>query len=169
MGERGRTYQFKGNNMINKFNNNWNKVPSNTRLNKKLRKFNKKLNNNKYDTKMKLLSARNSIYRLQLKNRATKEEIIFGNYLQSIGVSFKFQKGFIVPFHRIADFYLPHIETIVEIDGGYHDAIKERDLHKDRVWLNQRGIKTVRFKNESIINQSFKESEFIKSLIKSQF
>lgn len=153
------------NNNINTFNSNWPKVPNSNKLNKRLRRFNKRLNNNKFDTKQKLLSARNSIYRLQLKSKATKEEIIFGNYLQSLGIHFKFQKGFIVPFHRIVDFYLPHIETIVEIDGGYHENIKEKDLHKDRVWLSKRGIKTIRFKNEEILDESFKESYFIKDLI----
>lgn len=69
--------------------------------------------------------------------------------LDQIGERYIFQKGFLKPFHRIVDFYLPKKKTIVEVDGGYHKHTRERDALKDKLWLEQRGMKTIRIPNST--------------------
>ena len=95
---------------------------------------------------------RNSKFRLQLQKNATKEELIFKEFLQYIGVSFTFQKGFLSPYHRICDFYIKKYRLIVEIDGGYHCDTKAEDAQKDQVWGR---FRTLRLTNEQVLNQSY--------------
>lgn len=103
-------------------------------------------------------ASRNSLYAEQLKQRYTKTEKIFGDYLWENKVYFKFQKGFLVPFHRIVDFYLPDFNLIIEIDGGYHQDEKTnaKDTLKDEVWI-RKGYTTIRILNEDVLNGNFKE------------
>ncbi len=99
--------------------------------------------------------AKNFLYRTELINKPTPEERVVGDYMWRKGVHFKFQKGLLKPFHRIVDFYIPFWRIIIEIDGGYHKAIVKKDTHKDNVFKNQRGMKTLRIKNEDVNNGSF--------------
>lgn len=100
----------------------------------------------------------NSRYIKELRKKATKAEIIVKQFLESSEVYFIFQKGFLNPFHRIADFYLPApIKLIIEIDGEYHLQTKERDFLKDRIWLLERGIRTIRITNRDVFNGKFEE------------
>jgi very-short-patch-repair endonuclease len=105
----------------------------------------------------------NSIYRIKLKENPTKQELVFKNYLESIGVKFIFQKGFLSPFHRIVDFYIKKYRLIVEIDGGYHAECLAKDLKKDQIWSNLR-FKTLRILNEDVDNGNYKQifNSFIK-------
>lgn len=98
------------------------------------------------------LGRRNSLYKAQLKRKATEAEVAFGFILANSGVTpFSFQKGFFVPFHRIYDFYLPGHKIAFEIDGGYHLAIAEKDQRKDDWFKHKRGIRTFRFTNEQVL------------------
>lgn len=99
---------------------------------------------------------KNSRYIRELRGKPTRAEIILGKYLVERKIYFIYQKGFLVPFHRIADFYLPIRGIIIEVDGGYHDNIVAKDSFKDKKW-KERGIKTIRIKNEEVYNDSFKE------------
>ena len=65
-----------------------------------------------------------------------------------------FQKGFLKPFHRIVDFYLPQYRLIIEIDGGYHNDTKDKDDIKGKVWGR---FKTLRILNEDVYNSNFVE------------
>jgi very-short-patch-repair endonuclease len=56
--------------------------------------------------------------RAVLLKQATRAEHAFCYYHSSRGIRFRQQQGFYVPFYRIADFYLPDHNLIVEIDGG---------------------------------------------------
>ena len=53
----------------------------------------------------------------------------------------------------IVDFYVPALMLAFEIDGGYHDQLAQlaRDFYRTR-WLNKKGVKVVRFKNEEVFN-----------------
>jgi very-short-patch-repair endonuclease len=104
--------------------------------------------------KYKLLQRRNNKYRNELKNKATKQELIFKNYLEEKRIKFIFQKGFLKPFHRIVDFYIKRYRLIVEIDGGYHKDIAEKDKYKDKTW---RRFKTLRILNEQVDNGTYKK------------
>ena len=99
---------------------------------------------------------RNSRYRLELKKKATKEELIVKEYLESKKIKFIFQKGFLSPFHRIVDFYIKKGRIILEIDGGYHNNIKQKDYYKDLIWTKLK-FHTIRIDNEDVINGSYKK------------
>ena len=71
-----------------------------------------------------------------LRRRATKGEVIFKKWLEKRNVKHFFQH---VMFGYIADFYLPHINTIFELDGKYHQ--------NETVYLNDRWRDAVFFKN----------------------
>lgn len=49
----------------------------------------------------------------------------------------------------IADFYCSSARLVIEVDGGQHAASK-RDAARD-AWLDERGIRTVRFWNAEVL------------------
>jgi very-short-patch-repair endonuclease len=57
---------------------------------------------------------------------------------------------FYTPLFRIADFYLPEMNLIIEIDGSYHDPEKGRI--KDERFLRDRGIRTLRLTNDQVLS-----------------
>jgi very-short-patch-repair endonuclease len=116
----------------------------------------RRINRGKYLNEMSLKMAQNSFYRIDLKKKATKAELIFKDYLDKQKIKYIFQKGFLTPFHRIVDFYIPRGGLIIEIDGGYHNDILEKDNHKDKIW-GEKGFKTIRIKNSEIFDGSFLE------------
>lgn len=93
-------------------------------------------------------------YRSQLIDRATKEEVLLKRWLDEVNVRYLFQKGFLKPFHRIVDFYIPKKKIIIEIDGGYHKNTRLKDSQKDTIW-GQKGFKTYRILNEQVLDGSF--------------
>lgn len=94
----------------------------------------------------------NSKYKIELIKRATKEELIFKQYLDDNHIRYMFQKGFLKPFHRIVDFYLPQYRLIIEIDGGYHNDTKDKDAKKDLIWNR---FRTLRILNCDIHNGNY--------------
>jgi very-short-patch-repair endonuclease len=89
--------------------------------------------------------------RATLLKQATRSEHAFSYYLSSKGIRFKQQQGFYTPVYRIADFYLPDHNLIVEIDGGYHQGQAAEDRKKDQAFLRERGIRTLRLTNEQVL------------------
>lgn len=118
--------------------------------------LNKKKGNNKNYATYRKLGKRNNRFVKQLRNKATPEEVTVGKWLLEQGIYFIFQKGFFKPFHRIVDFYLPR-RGIVEIDGGYHKLIQDKDDRKDYLWNYQRYMPTLRITNEEVLNGTFTE------------
>lgn len=51
----------------------------------------------------------------------------------------------------IIDFYCPKILLAIEIDGDSHDQKQNSDQGRD-LYLEQRGIKTIRYRNENVLN-----------------
>lgn len=117
-----------------------------------------------YKTKIQETMARNSLYRGELKQKATPAEILFEEWLKEQNIRYMFQKGFLKPFHRIVDFYIPKTRTIIEIDGGYHSYIEDKDNKKDLIW-SKKGYKTIRIRNEEVYNNNFKLDLDILSLL----
>lgn len=111
------------------------------------------------EVKKRALQVRNSFYRRDLARRATPTERIVMAFLKEKQVRFLFQKGFLKPSHRIADFYIPGSVTkrlIIEVDGGYHAQCRERDQKKDRhAWRHYR-TRTVRITNEQVYSGDFR-------------
>jgi len=128
------------------------KTITDKRLAKRKRRWEKRWKNsgNSLDKKRAL----HSIYRAELRKKPTKEELIVGQFLTDTKTNFQFQRGFLVPFHRIVDFYIPHNKIIIEVDGGYHKTTLEKDKLKDDIW-KKRGIRTVRITNEQVLDGSF--------------
>jgi very-short-patch-repair endonuclease len=94
-----------------------------------------------------------AIFVAQRKQRATPAENVFCSYLASLGLSYRFRQGFYTPYYRIADFYLPTFNVIIEIDGPCHDP--EKDRRRD-TWFEQvRGIRTLRLTNEQVLRGEF--------------
>ena len=94
-----------------------------------------------------------AIFVAQRRQRATPAENLFCSYLASLGLSYRFQQGFYTPCYRIADFYLPSLNIIIEIDGPCHDP--EKDKCRDALFEQARGIKTLRLTNEQVLNREF--------------
>jgi very-short-patch-repair endonuclease len=53
----------------------------------------------------------------------------------------------------IIDFYCPAKMLLIEIDGEYHNKRRQRiaDWYRDKK-LKARGFKTIRFKNDEVLN-----------------
>ena len=97
---------------------------------------------------------RNAKYIVELRKKATRQELIVKDYLDTQGIRAMFQKGFLKPFHRIVDFYIPKHRLIIEIDGGYHKDCVDKDLIKDMAW---RRFKTIRITNEQVDDGRYTE------------
>ena len=93
---------------------------------------------------------RHAIYIARLKRQATPAEYRFCCHLETLGLGYRFQQRFFSPFHRIADFYLPELNLVIEIDGPYHEA--EEDRRKDDWFTRARGIRVMRFTNEDVLS-----------------
>jgi very-short-patch-repair endonuclease len=93
---------------------------------------------------------RHAIYVKKLRRNPTAAESRFCCYLTALGLDYRFQQGFYHPFCRIADFYLPELNLIIEIDGPYHGA--EEDRRKDDWFTRTRGIRIMRFTNDDVLS-----------------
>jgi len=110
-----------------------------------------------YKYKIKELQQNNQRYLTKLRSNPTKAELIVKEFLEDWGVKFIFQKGFLTPFHRIVDFYIPAGGIIIEVDGNSHDKTKRLDWAKDNFWCDDRGMTTIRITNDDVYNGVFKE------------
>lgn len=91
------------------------------------------------------------------ENKQTEEEIIVENILKELNIYYIKQKGFIAKCYScyIADFYLPKPnKLVIEVDGKYHSVEKRRiaDYYRDKFFLEERKIKTLRIKNEELMD-----------------
>ena len=92
-------------------------------------------------------------YKHILEVNATYAERLFKTFLTG-KIDFEFQKIIYTDNKHffIADFYIPSKNLIIELDGEYHDNIKQQD--KD-IWrtqlLHSLGYRVIRFKNKQII------------------
>ena len=92
-------------------------------------------------------------YKHILEVNATYAERLLKTFLAG-KIDFEFQKIIYTDNKKhffIADFYIPSKNLIVELDGEYHDSIKQQD--KD-IWrteiLKSLGYRVIRFKNKQI-------------------
>lgn len=80
---------------------------------------------------------------------------------QKIGYKFIRQK----PIGRyILDFYCSKLMLDVEIDGDSHDGKRYMDKWRS-LYLLQRGIETIRFRNEEVLNDSFTVKDKLLKLV----
>jgi len=98
------------------------------------------------------------------RNKMTKSESkIWYEFLKNRPMNYKFTRQ--KPLDRfILDFYCSELLLVIEIDGGYHIKKQEQDSKRDK-FLNCLNIKTIRFKNEEILNNlETVKSEIIKNI-----
>ena len=98
------------------------------------------------------------------RHKMTKAESkIWYEFLKNRPMDYKFTRQ--KPLDRfILDFYCSELLLVIEIDGGYHIKKQEQDLKRDK-FLNCLNIKTIRFKNEEILNELNKvKSEMINNI-----
>ena len=95
-------------------------------------------------------------YKHILEVNATYAERLLKAFLTG-KIDFEFQKIIYTDNKHffIADFYIPSKNLIIELDGEYHDNIKQQD--KD-IWrtqiLKSLGYEVIRFKNKQIIESN---------------
>jgi very-short-patch-repair endonuclease/molybdopterin-guanine dinucleotide biosynthesis protein A len=88
-----------------------------------------------------------------LRKSATAAEDILWSYLRNRKTGgFKFRRQQIIDGF-IADFYCEESKLVIEVDGGVHDDENQIviDSHRNNVF-SARGIHTIRFKNNDVIN-----------------
>jgi len=84
------------------------------------------------------------------KKPTTGEEIIWKEILMKRKIGYKFLRQ--KPVNRfILDFYCSELNLAIEIDGNSHNKKKNYDNARD-LFLNQIGIKTIRFSNDEVID-----------------
>jgi very-short-patch-repair endonuclease len=106
-----------------------------------------RLGNLRYLEDLRTLSRNN-------RKNPTESEKIFWKLLSYQKLNYKFVRQ--RPIGRcILDFYCSKLLLDIEIDGDSHDCKKFQDEARD-LYLIQRGIKTVRYKNEQIL-KDFKD------------
>lgn len=100
--------------------------------------------NVRYLSQLKLLS------RINRKKPTIAEQKIWQEILMKRKTGYKFLRQ--KPINRfIIDFYCSKLNLAIEIDGGSHNKKKNYDESRDK-FLEQIGIKTIRFNNEEILN-----------------
>lgn len=99
-------------------------------------------------------------------NRNDKFENIMKEILSDIGVSFVYQKVFLVhDKYYIADFFIPDNSIIIEVDGEVHDTIEglKNDRERDKAFA-RRGILTVRFASYELYDKDYVK-DYLKKLL----
>jgi very-short-patch-repair endonuclease len=95
-------------------------------------------------------------FQKRLKGKQTTSESLFQQLLDSLGLSYKVEKGF-YRNHKsfcFADFYLPKpYRIVIEIDGEYHltPERKQKDLEKEQ-YLLERRYHIIRFFSHDVEN-----------------
>ena len=126
---------------------------------------------------MKLIAEKADKYKKELRIRATHSEKHIRKHLinikkkYSIKGLFKFRYVFQKSYYDskgnlfIVDFYFPTTKTSLEIDGGYHDTIKQkwRDYYKEKFIKDKRSGRMLRLTNEQALNMD--EDEFLRYLM----
>ncbi|MGY6743541.1 MAG: type IIG restriction enzyme/methyltransferase [Cecembia sp.] len=64
----------------------------------------------------------------------------------------KFRRQHPVEDKYVLDFYCAEFKLVVEIDGGYHESLDQKEYDEDRTYeLNELGLTVLRFSNEEVL------------------
>ncbi|MDX5478449.1 MAG: endonuclease domain-containing protein [Cyclobacteriaceae bacterium] len=89
---------------------------------------------------------------IELRKRMTPAEKVLWHFLKGKSVDgFKFRRQH--PINKyIVDFYCHQIKLVIEVDGGIHDEIEQKEYDAGRTFaLEEFGLKVIRFRNEEIL------------------
>lgn len=99
---------------------------------------------------MRYLSQLAFVAKKNRNNPTEAERKMWVDYLARNKTGFRFLRQ--KPIHRfIVDFYCSELNLAIEIDGGSHIKKIEYDRKRDK-FLEQIGIKTIRFTNGEVLN-----------------
>lgn len=105
------------------------------------------------------------LHRNELKRNATPEEVILWKYLRKdqLGVRFRRQYGV---GKYIVDFYCPKLRIAIELDGNQHYTKEGLMYDANReAFMNDLGIKTLRFENWRVREEVEKVVEEIRAFL----
>lgn len=93
---------------------------------------------------------------LRLRDSANKYEKLFGDFLLSKNIDFIHQAPFIFSGKiYFADFYIPKLNLIIEIDGQYHDGLCQREYDRFRdECFNGNKLNVLRIPNSAVLNKN---------------
>lgn len=131
-------------------------VSKSSALGKKKRRPSKKQRKPSQKTILKRISYSES-FKEELRKNATKAELLFKANLDSYEIEYEFQKEVITrKSFIVADFYIPSLKLMVELDGGYHNdkEQKKKDRQKDIEYHNN-GFNVLRMMNEQVNSFDF--------------
>lgn len=102
------------------------------------------------------------------KGLTTAEEILWNTLRNRQFENLKFRRQHPIGKY-IADFYCHELKFVIEVDGGIHNTVDQKEYDKGRTFeLNTNGIKVIRFTNDEVINELpsvlSKLRDFIKNL-----
>lgn len=91
----------------------------------------------------------------ELRQRQTESEALLWNHLRAHrldGLGFRRQR----PIGRfVADFCCEKARLVIEVDGGYHDTLQQRELDREReAHFTGRGYTIVRVSAEAVITDT---------------
>ncbi|WP_332914729.1 endonuclease domain-containing protein [Algoriphagus boritolerans] len=71
------------------------------------------------------------------------------------------------PINRyIADFYCHELRLVIELDGGVHNKVDQREHDSNRdIIIREFGIQILRFKNEEVMNDPKNVVEKVKAFL----
>ncbi len=121
----------------------------------------------------KYMTARPSTYKLlkelQIENKkhTTEAERVLWECLRNKKLGFKFRRQHIVD-EFIADFICIEKNLIVEVDGGHHTTVEQKEADDLRTQiLNEIGFKVIRFTNEQVLGDIDNVINYIEKTLKS--
>lgn len=92
--------------------------------------------------------------RQRLRNNATPAEEVLWKFLKGKQLAGrKFRRQFSVGYY-VVDFYCPMEKLAIELDGAPHFTAEGQAKDKIRTqFLNDQGIRVIRFENEDVFNR----------------
>jgi ATP-dependent DNA helicase RecG len=121
----------------------------------------------------KYMTARPSTYKLlkelqaENKKHSTQTEAILWECLRNKKLDYKFRRQHIID-EFIVDFVCIEKNLVIEVDGGYHNTIEQKEADDLRTTiLNEIGFKVLRFTNEQILGDIDNVLEYIEKQLKS--
>ena len=89
----------------------------------------------------------------ELRNNPTAAERKMWNILRMNFKQYAFTRQKPLDYF-IVDFFCNKLNLIIEVDGEIHDFRQERDAERDNIFLMKYGLKTIRFKNDFVLNNT---------------
>ena len=104
--------------------------------------------------------------RKKLRNQATPAEKLLWQLLKNSQTGYKFRRQHSIG-NYIVDFYCPKMKLVIELDGDVHysDKAVEKDSKRTE-FLNENGVKVLRFDNDAVEHRAETVVEQIVNFIK---